>query len=489
MPRNLPNNPSVEFLQKEAKKLIKSHKKGDATCCRTLRYHFRFSRYNDDEIMNKKVTLGEAQHALSLDYGFRNWKELKAHVEAGPSVTFSGLQKAATLLLWIGERFTKAFFDRAEENTLRMIVKCMPEVSAMPSDIIKKVTREAIHSLEPDSVAQPNNQKSGRLRQICESNPEKVEQLIKDWIGDAEKERRRIKAEQLLQSWFSEAEASTSAPISHSSESAKTTVEKEAKNNHGPEPVEHLLHVDPFELSVGYGLLRLIDRKQGGGQFLGKVRAIRRQFATDFGIIVPPMHIRDNLLLPPSSYEILIKGVKVAGAELMVDHYLAMDPGNATQKIDGIEALEPSFNLQAIWIPEDRKEEAMLSGYTVVDNITVLATHLTEVLKKHAHKLLGRQETQVLLHNLEESYPVPVQELVPNLLPLGIVRKVLQNLLQEQMPIRDLLTIVEALADFAPTTKDPDLLTEYVRQELSKSIISPHIEDKTDLLIRDWISE
>jgi flagellar biosynthesis protein FlhA len=242
----------------------------------------------------------------------------------------------------------------------------------------------------------------------------------------------------------------------------------------GPEPVEHLLTIDPLELEVGYGLIALVDREQGG-KFLDRVRSIRRQFAVEMGMVIPPIHIRDNLQLNSNEYQVLLKGVKIAGAELMVNHYLAMDPGDATRKIEGIETKEPAFNIPACWIPEERKEEAKLSGYTVVDDATIMATHLTEVLRKHASELLGRQEVQNLLDNLSKSYPKAVEELVPNLLSLGAVQKVLQNLLEERISIRDLLTIVETLADCAPLTKDPDLLTEYVRNKMSRSIISPHI--------------
>jgi flagellar biosynthesis protein FlhA len=161
----------------------------------------------------------------------------------------------------------------------------------------------------------------------------------------------------------------------------------------------------------------------------------------------------------------------------MMDHYLAMDPGDATRKIEGIQTIEPSFNLPAIWIPESKKEEATLSGYTVVDNVTILATHLSEILRKHAPELLGRQEIQSLLNNLSKSHPKAVEELIPGSLSLGAVQKVLQNLLQERVPIKDLLTIVETLADFAPLSKDPELLTEYVRHKLARSIITPYLEE------------
>jgi len=242
----------------------------------------------------------------------------------------------------------------------------------------------------------------------------------------------------------------------------------------GPEPVEHLLLVDPLELEVGYGLISLVDQKQGG-DFLEKVRSIRRQFAVESGVVIPPIHIRDNLQLKASEYRILLKGVKIAESELMMNHYLAMDPGDATRNIEGIETQEPSFNLPAVWIPEAKREEVTLAGYTVVDNVTVMATHLTEVLKNHLSDLLGRQEVQNLLENLRKSYPKAVEELVPNILSLGTVQKVLQNLLQEQVAIKDMLTIVETLSDYGVVTKDPELLTEYVRHKLSRSIINPYI--------------
>jgi len=251
-------------------------------------------------------------------------------------------------------------------------------------------------------------------------------------------------------------------------EKKKETVEE------GPEPVEHLLIVDPLELEVGYGLISLVDREQGG-KFLDRVRSIRRQFALEMGMVILPIHIRDNLQLKSSEYQILLKGVKIAGAELMMNHYLAMDPGDVSRKIEGVETMEPAFNIPAVWIPEERKEEAKLAGYTVVDDATIMATHLTELLRKHSSELLGRQEVQNLLDNLSKSYPKAVEELVPNLLSLGIVQKVMQNLIRERISIRDLLTIVETLSDYAVLTKDPDLLTEYVRNKLSRSIISPYI--------------
>jgi flagellar biosynthesis protein FlhA len=251
---------------------------------------------------------------------------------------------------------------------------------------------------------------------------------------------------------------------------------KKQESGLGPEPVEHLLVIDPLQLEVGYGLLSLVDKEQGG-EFLDRVRSIRRHFAMDMGIIIPPIHIRDNLQLKPSRYQILLKGVRIAESELMVNHFLAMDPGDVKAGIEGIETEEPAFGLPALWIPESKRDEARLAGYTVVDNVTVMSTHLSEVLKKHGAELLGRQEVQNLLDHLGKSYPKAVEELVPGLLSLGGLQKVLQNLLREQVSIRDMLTIVETLADYASLTKDPDLLTEYVRHKLARSFITPFVDD------------
>lgn len=256
----------------------------------------------------------------------------------------------------------------------------------------------------------------------------------------------------------------------------------------GPEPVEYLLQVDPLELEVGYGLIGLVDKEQGG-EFLDRVRSIRRQFALEMGLIIPPIHIRDNLQLKPAEYRVLLKGVRISGSELMVDHYLALDPGDATRKIEGIGTREPSFNMPAVWIPESRKEEARLGGYTVVDSVTIMATHLTEVLRSHAGELLGRQEVQNLLDNLSKSSPKAVEELVPDLLSVGQVQKVLQNLLAERISIRDMLTIVETLADYSPLTKDADVLTEYTRHKLARVIISPHLEEDGTLRVINLAQE
>ncbi|HID30541.1 MAG TPA: flagellar biosynthesis protein FlhA [Desulfobacterales bacterium] len=247
----------------------------------------------------------------------------------------------------------------------------------------------------------------------------------------------------------------------------------------GAEPVEHLLTLDPLELEVGYAIIPLVDREQTG-EVLDRIRSIRRQFALDKGMIIPPIHIRDNLNLKPSEYRILIKGVMADNYELMPNHLMAMDPGDVVKKIDGIPTEEPAFGLPAVWISEKKQEEAKFAGYTVVDSAAVIATHLTEIIRGHADQLLGRQEVQNLLDNLAKTSPKAVEELIPSLLSLGGAQKVLQNLLREDVSIRDMLTIVETLADYAPVTKDPDVLTEYVRQKLARAIVEPLItEDGT----------
>ncbi|MBW2266054.1 MAG: flagellar biosynthesis protein FlhA [Deltaproteobacteria bacterium] len=248
------------------------------------------------------------------------------------------------------------------------------------------------------------------------------------------------------------------------------------KAEEAPESVEHLLLLDPMELEVGYAIIPLVDREQDG-ELLDRIRSMRRQFALEMGMVIPSIHIRDNLNLKPSEYRILIKGVEVGKFELMADHLMAMDPGDATQKIDGIPTKEPAFELSAVWIPEKRQDEAKFAGYTVVDNTAIIATHISEIIRHHAHELLGRQEVQTLLDNLARTHPKVVEELTPALLSLGGIQKVSQNLLREGVSIRDMLTIVEALADYAPVTKDPDMLTEYVRQRLARAIVSSRVPE------------
>lgn len=242
-----------------------------------------------------------------------------------------------------------------------------------------------------------------------------------------------------------------------------------APGSGGPEKVEKLLALDPLELEVGYSLIPLVDPGQGG-DLLDRVRLVRRQFATDLGFVVPPVRIRDNLQLKPAAYAIKIRGLVVARGEILAGHYLAMNPGTATEAIAGVATTEPTFGLPAQWIAADERERAQVLGYTVVDPSSVITTHLTETIRRRARDLLGRQEVQGLIDVLKPTHPSVVETLVPNLLPLGTVQKVLQNLLAEGVSIRDLALILEVLADTAPATKDPGLLTEYARQALSRTI-------------------
>lgn len=244
-----------------------------------------------------------------------------------------------------------------------------------------------------------------------------------------------------------------------------------------PEEVQALLPLDQLELEVGYGLIPLVDEEQSGN-LLSRIRSIRRQFALDMGVVVPSLHLRDNLQLKPGEYRVVIKGNPVAQAELLIDHYLAMDPGDAKNRIEGVETVEPAFNLPAIWIPEAQKEEAMLAGYTVVDPSTVIATHITEVFRRNLHEFLGRQETQELLDNLAKRAPKAVESLVPGVLSIGGVQKVLQALVQENVSIRDLLTIVETLADYAVATQEPAQLTEFVRAKMGRTIVKPYMGEE-----------
>jgi len=250
----------------------------------------------------------------------------------------------------------------------------------------------------------------------------------------------------------------------------------EGKVKAGEEDYEKLLTIDLIELEVGYGLIPFVDANQNG-ELLGRVQAIRKQFAQQSGFIVPPIHIKDNLQLSPNQYRVSLKGVQIATAEMMPGYHLAMDPGTVTETIRGISTREPAFGLPAQWITPDKRERAQLAGYTVVDCPTVMATHLSELIKRHAHELLGRQETQNLLTNLAKSYPKLVEDLVPNVLNLGTIMRVLQNLLREGVSIRDLRTILETMADWAAASQDTDVLTEYVRHALARTISASFVED------------
>jgi flagellar biosynthesis protein FlhA len=249
-------------------------------------------------------------------------------------------------------------------------------------------------------------------------------------------------------------------------------VEEQAASEPPPkveEDYEELLNVDLLQLEVGYGLIPFVDASQDG-ELLVRIQSIRRQFAMDNGFIVPPVHIKDNLQLAPNQYTLALKGVEVAQAEMLPGHFMAMDPGMVTEKIKGVPTEEPAFGLPAIWITEDKKERAQIAGYTVVDCTTIMATHISEIIKQHAHELIGRQEVQNLVDNLGKTYPKLIEELVPTILTLGTIMRILQNLLSEGVSIRDLRTILESMADWAPVTKDTDILTEYVRHALSRSI-------------------
>ncbi|SCM73314.1 flagellar biosynthesis protein FlhA [Desulfovibrio sp. 86] len=265
---------------------------------------------------------------------------------------------------------------------------------------------------------------------------------------------------------------------------AREKKEKKAAAGSGtadtPEEVQALLPLDTLELEVGYGLIPLVDEEQSGN-LLARIRSIRRQFALDMGVVIPSLHLRDNLQLKPGQYSLLIKGNQVASAEILVDHFLAMDPGNVTTKISGIETREPAFNLPALWIPDSQREEAMLAGYTVVDPATVIATHLTEVFKRHLSDFLDRQAVQGLLDTVAKHSPKAVEDLVPNVLPLGTVQKVLQLLVRENVGIRDMLTIVETLGDFGAGIKNPEILAEYVREKLARSIVRPYLDSQGTL--------
>jgi len=245
--------------------------------------------------------------------------------------------------------------------------------------------------------------------------------------------------------------------------------EKQIEEVRSPESVVNLLQVDPIEFEFGYGLIPLADQQQGG-DLLDRIIMIRRQCALELGLVVPVIRIRDNIQLRPNEYIIKIKGNMVAKGELLLNHYLAMSPGIDDDSVTGIETTEPAFGLPALWIDEATKDRAEISGYTVVDPPSVVATHLTEIIKRHAHELIGRQETKALVEHAKESYPALVEELIPNIMSVGDVQKVLAKLLKEKVSIRDLVTIFETLADYGTYTKDPDILTEYVRQSLSRQI-------------------
>lgn len=245
--------------------------------------------------------------------------------------------------------------------------------------------------------------------------------------------------------------------------------EGEAEEIRRPENVVSLLQVDPIELEFGYGIIPLADVNQGG-DLLDRVVMIRRQIALELGMVVPIIRLRDNIQLNPNQYIIKIKGVQVSEGEILFDHYMAMNPGYVEEEITGIPTFEPSFHLPAIWITESQRERAESLGYTVVDPPSIIATHLTEIIRKHVDELLTRQDVQNLINNMKDNNATLIDELIPKQLGIGDVQKVLQNLLREGISIRDLITICESLADHASTTRDTDILTEYARQSLRRAI-------------------
>ena len=252
-------------------------------------------------------------------------------------------------------------------------------------------------------------------------------------------------------------------------EAEVTTEEEAAEEIRRPENVNSLLQVDSIELEFGYGIIPLADVNQGG-DLLDRVVMIRRQIAIELGCVVPIIRLRDNIQLNPNQYVIKIKGVPVSEGEILFDHYMAMNPGYVEEEITGIPTFEPSFNLPALWITESQRERAEALGYTVVDPPSIIATHITEIVRRHIWELITRQDVQNLIDNIKDQDQTLIGELVPKLLSVGEIQKVLQNLIREGISIRDLITILETLADYATTTHDTDVLTEYVRQGLKRAI-------------------
>ncbi len=256
----------------------------------------------------------------------------------------------------------------------------------------------------------------------------------------------------------------------------KSRAQQAVKQKAKEQPIEAQLGVDPLELQIGLGLVRLVDR-QRGGDLLDRIGSLRRQLASELGLIVPPVRIRDNATLEPNQYRVLLRGQEIARAELEPTSLLAIDSGLASEPLGGIETTEPAFGLTAWWIPPDQRSRAETAGYTVVEPTGVLATHLTEIIKRHADELLSRAEVHKLLENLKQRNAQLVEEVIPELLKPGEVQKVLQMLLRERVPIRDLETILETLGDWAPRTKDPEILTEYVRAALARTICSQYRDE------------
>ena len=243
-----------------------------------------------------------------------------------------------------------------------------------------------------------------------------------------------------------------------------------------PERIEDYLAIDILSVEIGYGLIPLVDESQGG-DFLDRVTTLRRQIAQELGIIIPPVRIRDNIRLGSDEYTIAIRGNEVTQGRLQTGKFLAMNPGTAEEELEGEDTIEPAFGLKAKWITVQVKEQAELAGYTVVEPSSVLATHLSEVIKQHAHEIILRQDVQALIDNVKNDYPVLIDDLIPNVLPLGTLQKVLQHLLKERVPVRDLVTIIETVGDYAATNKDPHALGELARAALYRTVTKMYIDE------------
>jgi flagellar biosynthesis protein FlhA len=247
-----------------------------------------------------------------------------------------------------------------------------------------------------------------------------------------------------------------------------------------PDKATAYLKMDSLAVEIGYGLISIVDVQQGG-DFLSRIRSIRKQTAQELGIIVPPVNVSDNLKLGPREYSILLKGVEIARGELMPDRFLAINPGGAAEQIEGTKTTEPTFGLPAYWISKDKRERAQGLNYTVVDPSTVLATHLTETIRNHAYELVGRQDVKALIDHVSETHPKLIEELVPKTLSVGEIQKVLQNLLRERVSVRDLITVFETLADYGTQTRDHVTLTEMTRAALNRSITKTLLNEKAEL--------
>lgn len=260
------------------------------------------------------------------------------------------------------------------------------------------------------------------------------------------------------------------------------------QENKEPENVMNLISVEPMEIEIGYGLIPLAD-EASGGDLLQRIASVRRQCAIEMGIVVQPIRIRDNLQLKTNEYVVKIRGTVVAKGELMPSMLLSMDPSGEGEDMPGIKTIEPTFGLPAVWINKDQREDAEIKGFTVVDPTTVMVTHLTETIKSHSYELLGRQEVKTIIDSMKERYSAVVEELIPDLMTIGEVQKVLQNLLKEKVSIKDMVTILESLADNSRNSKDLELLTEYVRIALGRSICNPLIDENNRIVVATFAPE